>query len=268
MIKNKRPSPQPQRPESRMSPETTVPFARLAGDPNGRIPAVGYTPLPQTDFTGRGHRTKKNRILGAVAAVSITVIGVGLLVMNQNKPPPPPLQSAPIASIVQSDTTLFVSDRDLDVEATESAKAALKRGQIPPSLANVPEKTRQEISSGEQSLYTVWIFDFSHVGDSVDVLLNDTYFSTLVEASVDKDGVPAGSNNDRPAGYGHYAPPGFSSVKLTIPLEKGSTTKIAFCATVDAGKGGIRFRAVSSRGETRSRILAVGESESWTVSFK
>jgi len=267
VIKNERPSPEPQRPESRRSPGSTFPSARLGGDAKGRIPVVGYTPLTQTDSTGRGHRTKKNRILGAVAAVSIAVIGVGLLVTNQNKPPPPP-RSAPIASIVQSDTTLFVSDRDLDVEATESAKAALKRGRIPPSLANVPEKTRQEISSGEQSLYTVWIFDFSHIGDSVDVLLNDTYFSTLVEASVDKDGVPAGSNNDRPPGYGRYAPQGFSSVKLTIPLGKGSTTKIAFRAKVNAGEGGVRFRAVSSRGEMRTRILAVGESESWTVSFK
>lgn len=182
-------------------------------------------------------------MLAAIAAVSIAVIGAGLLVANHHtKPPQWPPASAQVASTLHAKNIFFVSDRDLDSEATESAKAALKKGQIPPSLANVPEKTRQEILSGEQSLYSVRLLDFADEdGDAVKISLNDVPFGNIVLSKL--------------------------GAKLTIPLKKGVTTKITCLATADGG-GGVTFRAVSSTGELRTRVMAIGESESWTISFK
>jgi hypothetical protein len=50
-------------------------------------------------------------------------------------------------------------------------------------------------------------------------------------------------------------------------LKKGATTKITCLASQDGG-GGVTFRAISSVGEMRTRVMAVGESETWTVAFK
>ena len=78
-------------------------------------------------------------------------------------------------------------------------------------------------------------------GDTVKISLNDIPFGEIVLSN--------------------------SGAKLTIPLKKGDATKITCLASADGG-GGVTFRAISSTGELRTRVMALGESESWTISFK
>ena len=200
----------------------------------------------QNDAAAALHDT--DRMVGrtpAMIAIAAAVIAIGagaFLMLHTPKAPLPPRTNAPVTSEVQAQSIFFVSDRDLDPEATESAKAALKEGRIPPVLANVPERTRKEVLSGEQSLYSVRLVDFlDEDGDWVKISINDALFGELLLSN--------------------------AGAKLTIPLKKGTTTKFTCTASRDGG-GGVTFRAISSTGEMRTRVMAVGECESWTISFK
>ena len=50
--------------------------------------------------------------------------------------------------------TLTLTDADVDHDATDAARAALSRGEIPPVLANADAETRNKVLSGEEKLYT------------------------------------------------------------------------------------------------------------------
>jgi hypothetical protein len=203
--------------------------------------SIAYTPAPKFQG-GAKKRPRWNRLIVA-ATVAALVVGGGALMLNRQ------LNSSSVratrvqvSSTVESQNIVFVSDRDLDVDATAKAKAALSRGEILPVLATTSEQVRREIASGEQSLYTVRILDFlDEDGDAVKIFVNDIPFGEVILSN--------------------------SGAKLTIPLKKGATTKITCLASQDGG-GGVTFRAISSVGEMRTRVMAVGESETWTVAFK
>jgi hypothetical protein len=203
--------------------------------------SIAYTPAPKFQG-GAKKRPGWNRLIVA-ATVAALVVGGGALMLNrQLNSPSVRATRVQVSSTVESQNIVFVSDRDLDVDATAKAKAALSRGEILPVLATTSEQVRREIASGEQSLYTVRILDFlDEDGDAVKIFVNDVPFGEVILSN--------------------------SGAKLTIPLKKGATTKITCLASQDGG-GGVTFRAISSVGEMRTRVMAVGESETWTVAFK
>jgi hypothetical protein len=51
---------------------------------------------------------------------------------------------------------------------------------------------------------------------------------------------------------------------LTLPLKPGASTSLKVLAEKDGG-GGVTFGAVTSQGQVMSRVMAVGESQDWTV---
>ena len=242
-MENKNP---PKKPDSDLSAACLAarkPKPAATGQAESARAAGAYTPKP--DFSSHDDQLPKRKrgLLAAIVAGAIAITAALLVTNYGTKAPVLPQTNIQMSSTVQAKNIFFVSDRDLDMEATEKAKAALKQGRIPPSLANAPERTRQELLSGEQSLYSVRLLDFADEdGDAVKILLNDVPFGDLVLSNL--------------------------GAKLTIPLKKGVTTKITCLATVDGGGGGVTFRAISSSGELRTRVMAVGESESWTISFK
>ena len=129
--------------------------------------SIAYTP-PPTFQGGAKKRPRWNRLIVA-ATVAALVVGGGALMLNrQLNSPSVRATRVQVSSIVESQNIVFVSDRDLDVDATAKAKAALSRGEILPVLATTSEQVRREIASGEQSLYTVRILDFlDEDGDAV-----------------------------------------------------------------------------------------------------
>jgi hypothetical protein len=50
--------------------------------------------------------------------------------------------------------TLTLTEADVDQAATDAARAALSRGEIPPVLAKADAETRSKVLSGEEKLYT------------------------------------------------------------------------------------------------------------------
>jgi hypothetical protein len=144
--------------------------------------------------------------------------------------------------VSHSNAILFLSAKDLDADETKKAQEAIRRGEIPELLSKAPEKIRQEVLSGVQALYAVNLLDYADEdGDTITVLVNGV---SVGEVSLLNQGT-----------------------KLSIPLRPGENAEITCIATRDGG-GGVTFRALSSMGEMRTRTMAVGESETWTVAFK
>ncbi len=199
-----------------------------------------YTPLPKLEPPRRSR--PRVWIVAAVSAAAIIAgMGVRSLLTDSQNPAPPP---APVSAVAQRDESrvLILSSSDLDHDATEQAKSALARGEVPAVLRNAPLETRQQIASGEQQLYSVRLLDFADEdGDAVSIAINGVSLGELTLAN--------------------------AGARLTIPLKPGAPASISITAVRDGG-GGVTFRAISSRGELRTRVMAVGESETWAVVFQ
>jgi hypothetical protein len=107
-------------------------------DPALRDP-IAYTPAPKFQG-GAKKRLRWNRLIVA-ATVTALVVGGGALMLNrQLNSPSGRTTKVQASSTVESQNIMFVSDRDLDVEATEAARAALKRVEIPPCSRRLRNK--------------------------------------------------------------------------------------------------------------------------------
>ena len=177
-----------------------------------------------------------------IAAAAVTAgICIGPL-FYRRRPTISQPTTAMLASPAHGLRTLFLTSQDLDLEATERAKITLAHGEIPPILRNTPVETQRQVASGERQLYSVRLMDFADEdGDAVSVTVNGISLGELILAN--------------------------AGARLTIPLKPGEGTSISITAVRD-GTGGVTFRALSSRGEMRTRTMALGESETWTVVFQ
>jgi hypothetical protein len=136
-----------------------------------------------------------------------------------------------------------LSDRDLDKQKTAEARAAMKRGEIPPVLAKAPPELRNQVASEQRSLFTLNIIDTQDEdGDTVEILLDGISYGDVVLSH--------------------------TGAALTIPLKPHSSARLGIVATRDGGGGGITFGAISSLGEVRTRVMSVGEKEEWVISWK
>lgn len=141
-----------------------------------------YTPLPRIE----PHRSARLRG-GIVAAIAVAAVVAGIVILSQvsdrHSPAPPPALGVP-ATQAHDTQVLFLSSQDLDLEATEQAKSALARGEVPPVLRNAPLETRRQIASGEQQLYSVRLMDFADEdGDAVSIAVNGLPFGELALAN-------------------------------------------------------------------------------------
>jgi len=109
--------------------------------------SIAYTPAPKFQG-GAKKRPRWNRLIIAATVAALAVGGGALMLNRQLNSPSGRATKVQISSTVESRNIVFVSDRELDVEATEAARAALKRGELPNSVANFSEHTRQELLSG------------------------------------------------------------------------------------------------------------------------
>lgn len=137
---------------------------------------------------------------------------------------------------------LLASGSAADAPASRLATGTLKTTDTIPLeqvVARMPEAQRQEVMAGNATFHRFLIYDFwDQDGDVVEIAVNGT---TL--------GIVAMSNR---------------GTHLTLPLRPGETARVSIRAVRDGG-GGVTLGARSSVGEARTRIMAVGESDEWTV---
>jgi hypothetical protein len=189
---------------------------------------------PADDTAGRNAKWRTRATVAAAAVAVLTMAGLFLASPSA----PNWLRHRPtVVEETQAHTLIFTS-QDMDREATEKARAALLRGETPPGLANLPESARKEIISGERALFTLRLVD---------------EFNSLVYFHLD------GALMDWHVTDGRKL--------LTVALKKGEPALLKLTAARDDGHG-VHLVAATSSGELRTRTMAVGESEDWTLLVK
>jgi len=182
-------------------------------------------------------RPAKWRKLAAAAAAVAVLTTAGLYMAGPGAPNW--LRHRPVTEQKTQARMLIFTSQDLDREATEKARAALQRGETPPELADLPESQRREIMNGERALFTLRLLD---------------EFNSLVYFRLD---------GATPLNW-HVSD---GRKLLTVALKKGEPALLNLTAARDDGHG-VHLVAVTSAGELRTRTLAVGESEDWTLLVK
>jgi hypothetical protein len=182
------------------------------------------------------HGTWRKRMAAAAAAVAILTMA-GLFMAGPNVPNWLHHRTT-VVEQAQAHTLIFTS-QDQDHAATDKARAALQRGEVPPELADLPETARKEIVNGERALFTLRLVD---------------EFNSLVYFHV--DGAPA---------LNWHVSDGRRL--LTVALKKGEPALLRLTAARDNGNG-VHLVAATSAGELRTRTMAVGETEDWTLLVK
>jgi hypothetical protein len=201
--------------------------------------SIAYTAVPR--FGNKPSRWKR---LFVVAAAAVVVGGAALMLSHQFGPPSKLATKTEITSRVQSQNIVFVSDRDRDIQATEAVRAALNRGEIPESVANLSERMRHELLSGDRSLYRIppAAQRESENAAAVRILVDDVRFQDVVLSKM--------------------------PTYFTIPLKRGIPTRVTYLVIADSGGKGVAFRVTSITGELLTRRMVVGESISQTVALK
>jgi hypothetical protein len=164
---------------------------------------------------------------------------------------------APSAAVSAGDQlkTFTVAGADADEQATSRLKALLAAGPAAAAsdgedlrAANAPAlcamaqsdpRMSEEIQSGRRVLYRVFLLDFlADDGDHAELFVN---------------GVSQGDVRLKNEG-----------TSLLIPLAAGMPVQMKLVATAD-GDGGVTVAFISSLGEARTRVMQVGEFETWQV---
>jgi hypothetical protein len=123
--------------------------------------------------------------------------------------------------------------------APAPAPAAETQRVVRQVLVRAPAETRQAIAQGRSVIYTLHVIDkVQEDGDVVEVFVNGNSQGRVLLSNSGED--------------------------LLVPLPAGSTAKVHVVALRDGG-GGVTFGVTTSLGEIRSTVLAVGESDDWSV---
>jgi hypothetical protein len=228
-------NPDPLEPEirraARLDPSTR---ARGMADSGVRTRGKAYTEKPKTGGTPPVTSSGKKRRVPLLAVAFIAAALVCGFIWKQEVLP----HWMHPWTAVQQEQILTLTPADIDYAATDAARAALARGEIPPVLANADAATRQNILSGKENLYTKR-------------LLQQNQSGILVHARVSTGGVFLGEDlltAERPQG-------------TTFPAGPGAPTHFHF-TTEQAGPNGVVSCWVKSvnGGVVTTRPMAAGDS--------
>lgn len=285
---SEQPSPEPQKSKAEAAPKT-------ASSPQGADPsrAQAYIPLP-------GQAKPRGRGVLALAALIAAGALAGTALHFRETPPPPTV----VAAAASEEKVLTVTDADINAEATqrvrEDAAAATGAGAsatmgaadagtmgsgdatpqpaapsepapAEPAAAPAPPETRA--SSPAPVVPPELISPAPAAPQSAltpagrAAVQSDGYsiFSMRLIDDVAQDGdVVQISIDGVPMSYLSLTHAGAS---LEIPLKKGESHRITVTAVRD-GTGGVTLGLQTSAGMIVSRVMAVGESDSWTIDYK
>jgi hypothetical protein len=132
---------------------------------------------------------------------------------------------------------------DAPVPATPApAPAAETEQAVRQVLAQAPAEVRAAIADGRQVIYTLHVLDdVEQDGDVVEVFVNGVSYGRIMLTSLGQD--------------------------LLVPLPAGSTAQVHVVALEDGG-GGVTFGVHTSMGEIRTAVMAVGQSQDWSVTVQ
>ena len=227
-------NPDPLEPEirraTRLDPSTR---ARGIADSGVRTRGKAYTEKPLTGGTPPVTSSRKKRRVPLLAVAFVAAALVSGFIWKQEVLP----HWMHPWTAVQQQQMLTLTPADIDYAATDAARAALARGEIPPVLANADAATRQNILSGKENLYTKR-------------LLQQNQSGILVHARVSTGGVFLGEDlltAERPQG-------------TTFPAGPGAPTHFHFTAE-QAGPNGVVSCWVKSvnGGVVATRPMAAGD---------
>ena len=109
-------------------------------------------------------------------------------------------------------------------------------------VERAPKEDLQRIVAGKQVIYKVRLIDsIDEDGDVVDLFVNNISYGTVPLMHV--------------------------GAEVIITLPEGTQAEVKVVARAD-GEGGVTFGAQTSQGEVRTRVMEVGESDSWTVTAR
>ena len=216
---------------ARLDPSTRQ---RGIADSGLRSRGKAYTEKPQTGGTPPVTSSRKKRRVPLLAVAFIAAALVSGFIWKQEALP----HWMHPWTAVQQEQILTLTPADIDYAATDAARAALARGEIPPVLANADAATRQNVLSGKENLYTKR-------------LLQQNQSGILVHARVSTGGVFLGEDlltAERPQG-------------TTFPAGPGGPTHFHF-TTEQAGPNGVVHCWVKSvnGGVVTTRPMAAGDS--------
>ena len=146
-----------------LKPQSAEPVKDL-GSSADKPPATGagahrksYTPKPGSAAGSEGDMTLKRKgrarwLLTVAVAMTLAISG---LIWKQDSLPHWTHPWSPIQQVQMQQQILTLTGADVDQGATDAARAALARGEIPPALAKADSETRNKVLSGEAKLYTL-----------------------------------------------------------------------------------------------------------------
>ncbi|HEX3421265.1 MAG TPA: hypothetical protein VHT01_08550 [Candidatus Udaeobacter sp.] len=216
---------------ARLDPSTR---AHGLADFGVRTRGKAYTEKPQIGDTPPVTSKRKKRRVPLLAIAFIAAALVSGFIWKQEVLP----HWMHPWTAVQQEQILTLTPADVDYAATDAARAALARGEIPPVLANADVATRENILSGKENLYTKR-------------LLQQNQNGILVHARVSTGGVFLGEDlltAERPQG-------------TTFPAGPGAPTHFHFTAE-QTGPNGVVSCWVKSvnGGVVTTRPMAAGDS--------
>jgi hypothetical protein len=234
-------NPDPLEPETRhaarLDPSTR---ARGIADSGVRTRGKAYTEKPQIGGTPPASSRKKRRVpLLAVAFIAAALVS-GIIWKQEVLP-----HWMHPWTAVQQEQILTLTPADIDYAATDVARAALARGEIPPVLANADAATRQNILSGKENLYTKR-------------LLQQNQSGILVHARVSTGGVFMGEDlltAERPQGTTFPAGPG-APTHFHFTVEQAGPNGVVSCWVKSVNGGVVTTRPMAAGDSADLEVIA------------
>lgn len=209
-----------------------------AAESSRRASGTPYTAKPS--FESR-RATQRWWAAGLALLLAAAIGGARLLAPVPLLTPSQPPAATGVAD-VKHEKVFLVALKDLDVKKTEDARQKLTAGLMPSELASAPQAVRDAVRDGRMSLFTLHMIDFvDEDGDVVDVSINGMTMGQVILSH--------------------------AGATMTVPLTPGIEQSFGVTAVQDGG-GGVTFGAQSSAGQMVTRVMGVGESEVWTLTFK
>ena len=235
-------NPDPLEPEirhaARLDPSTR---ARGIADSGVRTRGKAYTEKPQIGGTPPVTSSRKKRRVPLLAVAFIAAALVSGFIWKQEVLP----HWMHPWTAVQQEQILTLTPADIDYAATDVARAALARGEIPPVLANADAATRQNILSGKENLYTKR-------------LLQQNQSGILVHARVSTGGVFLGEDlltAERPQGTTFPAGPG-APTHFHFTVEQAGPNGVVSCWVKSVNGGVVTTRPMAAGDSADLEVIA------------
>jgi hypothetical protein len=236
------PNPDPLEPELRRAAGRLDSSGRSRGiaDTGGKTRGKAYTDKPNFAGIIAAPRPKKKRVpLLAIAFIAAALVSGFIWKENVL-----PHWTHPWTA-VQQQQVLTLTPADIDYAATDAARAALARGEIPPVLANADATTRQNILSGKENLYTKRLLQQNQTG-------------ILVHARVSSGGVFLGEDlltAERPQGTTFPAGPG-APTHFHFTVEQAGPNGVVSCWVKSVNGGVVTTRPMAAGDSGDLQVIA------------